>query len=138
MIVQRVQQNEVMKNIGVTDEEAKKYYDSHLNEFTTAPTVTLREILVATPTDPKGINVAADEAAKSRIDEIRKRVTTGGDSFEKLAAAASDSPSKANSGLIGPLSVNDISPELRKLIETAVGESKFDDDVLAVDVSPLP
>jgi peptidyl-prolyl cis-trans isomerase SurA len=117
MIVQRVQQNEVMAKIGVTDEEAKKYYDSHLGEFTTAPTVTLREILVATPTDPKGINVAADEAAKSRIDDIRKRVTTGGESFEKLAADASDSASKANSGLIGPLSVNDISPELRKLIE---------------------
>ena len=117
MIVQRVQQNEVMSKIGVTDEEAKKYYDTHLGEFTTAPTVTLREILVAIPTDPKGVNIAADEAARSRIDEIRKRVTTGGDSFEKLAAAASDSPSKANSGLIGPLSVNDISPELRKLIE---------------------
>src|SRR5262252_3819579 len=117
MIVQRVQQNEVMSKIGVTDEEAKKYYDTHLGEFTTAPTVTLREILVAIPTDPKGVNVAADEAARSRVDEIRTRVTTGGDSFEKLAAAASDSPSKANSGLIGPLSVNDISPELRKLIE---------------------
>src|SRR4051812_5836425 len=71
MIFQRVQQNEVIAKIGVTDDEAKKYYDSHLSEFTTAPTVTLREILVATPTDPKGINVATDEAAKSRIDEIR-------------------------------------------------------------------
>jgi len=117
MIVQRVQQNEVMSKIGVTDEEAKKYYDTHLGEFTTAPTVTLREILVAIPTDPKGVNVAADEAARSRVDEIRTRVTTGGENFEKLAAEISDAASKANSGLIGPLSVNDISPELRKLIE---------------------
>src|SRR5207247_10556210 len=84
---------------------------------TSAPTVSLREILVATPSDPKGINVAGDEAAKARIEEIRKRVTTGGENFEKLAADVSDSPSKANSGLIGPLSVNDISPDLRKLIE---------------------
>jgi peptidyl-prolyl cis-trans isomerase SurA len=44
-------------------------------------------------------------------------VTTGGESFEKLAAELSDSPSKANGGLIGPLSVNDISPDLRKLVE---------------------
>src|SRR5262249_59079495 len=50
MIVQRVQQNEVLSKIAVTDDEAKKYYDAHLNEFTTAPTVTLRDILVATPT----------------------------------------------------------------------------------------
>jgi peptidyl-prolyl cis-trans isomerase SurA len=117
MIQQRVQQNEVLGKIGVTDDEAKRYYDAHLHEFTTAPSVTLREILVAVPADSKGVNVAADDAAKEKAEEIRKRVTTGGESFEKLAADASDSPSKANAGLIGPLSVNDISPELRKLIE---------------------
>src|SRR6478735_8010308 len=52
MIAQKVQQNEVISKIGVTDEEAKKYYDAHLKEFTTSPTVTLREILVAIPGDP--------------------------------------------------------------------------------------
>jgi len=117
MISSHVQQNEIMAKIGVTDEEAKKYYDAHTSEFTTAPTVTLREILVSTPTDPKGLNVAADEAAKSRIEAIRTRVTAGGEAFDKLATEVSDSPSKANAGLIGPLSVNDISPDLRQLIE---------------------
>jgi peptidyl-prolyl cis-trans isomerase SurA len=117
MIQQRVQQNEVLGKIGVTDDEAKKYYDAHLNEFTTAPTVTLREILVTIPADSKGLNVAADEAAKEKAETIRKSVTTGGESFDKFASDVSDSPSKANAGLIGPLSVNDISPELRKLIE---------------------
>src|SRR5215217_496931 len=63
MIVQRVQQNEVLGKIGVTDEEARRYYAAHLNEFTTPPTVTLREIVVSLPTDDKGVNVAADEAA---------------------------------------------------------------------------
>jgi len=118
MISQRVQQNEVLGKIGVTDDEARKYYESHLNEFTTPPTVTLREILVAVPGDPKVMNVAADEAAKARAEEIRKRTTTGGENFEKLAAEISDSPSKANAGLIGPLSVNDLSPDLRKLVES--------------------
>jgi peptidyl-prolyl cis-trans isomerase SurA len=118
MIAQKVQQNEVISKIGVTDEEAKKYYDAHLKEFTTSPTVTLREILVAIPGDPKTLNVSADETAKARAEEIRKRATTGGESYEKLAAEVSDAPSKANGGLIGPLSVNDLSPELRKLIES--------------------
>src|SRR5215831_11040472 len=117
MIVQRVQQNEVMGKIGVTDDEAKAYYEAHMNEFTTAPTVTLREILVATPTDPKGINVGADEAALAKAEDIRKRVTTGREAFDRLAGELSDSPSKANGGLIGPLSVNDIAPDLRKMIE---------------------
>ena len=118
MISQRVQQNEVLAKIGVTDDEARKYYESHLKEFTTPPTVTLREILVAVPGDPKVLNVGADEAAKEKAEAIRKRVTAGGENFEKLAAEISDSPSKANAGLIGPLSVNDISPDLRKLIES--------------------
>ena len=117
MIQQRVQQNEVLGKIGVTDDEAKRYYESHMNEFTSAPTVTLREILVTVPSDSKGVNVAADDAAKEKAEGIRKRVTTGGENFETLASEISDSPSKANGGLIGPLSVNDISPELRKLIE---------------------
>lgn len=117
MIIQRVQQNEVMGKIGVTDDEARKYYETHLNEFTTAPTVTLREILVAVPADARGVNAAADEAAKAKIDDIRRRVTAGGENFATVAAQVSDSPSKANGGVIGPLSVTDISPDLRKTLE---------------------
>jgi peptidyl-prolyl cis-trans isomerase SurA len=118
MIYQRVQQNEVLAKIGVTDDEAKKYYDAHLKEFTTAPTVTLREILVAVPGDPKVMNVAADETAKAKAEDIRRRTSSGGENFEKLAGEISDSPSKANGGQIGPLSVNDLSPDLRKLVES--------------------
>src|SRR5262245_56084244 len=118
MIFQRVQQNEVLGKIGVTDDEARKYYQSHMNEFTTPPTVTLREIQANVAADARGVNVAAEEAAKTRIEELRKRVTTGGESFEKLASDASDAPSKANAGLIGPISLNDVNAELRKLIES--------------------
>jgi peptidyl-prolyl cis-trans isomerase SurA len=117
MIRQRVEQNEVLGKIGVSDSEARSYYESHMNEFTTPPAVTLREILIAIPTDNRGVNVAAEEAAKQRAEAIRTRVTTGKEDFQKLAAEISDSPSKANGGLIGPLSVNDISPDLRKLID---------------------
>jgi peptidyl-prolyl cis-trans isomerase SurA len=63
------------------------------------------------------VNAAAEEAAQTKIEDIRTRVTTGQESFERLAATLSDSPSKANGGLIGPLSVNDIAPELRKTLE---------------------
>src|SRR5471030_753062 len=117
MIYQRVQQNEVLGKIGVTDDEARAYYESHLKEFTTLPSVTLREILVSVGGDANRLNVAADDAAKAKAEEIRRRVTSGGENFEKLAAELSDSPSKANGGLIGPLSVNDISPDLRKMVE---------------------
>src|SRR5262245_8204730 len=117
MIRQRVEQNEVLGKIGISETEARAYYDTHLNEFTTPPTVTLREILVSIPTDNRGVNVAAEEAAKARADEIHVRATQGKENFEKLAADLSDSPSKANAGLIGPLSVLDISSDLRKIVD---------------------
>src|SRR6185295_19081789 len=108
MIVQRVQQNEVMGKIGVTEDEARKYYESHLGEFTTPPTVTLREILVTLPADSRGVNVGAEEAAQAKIEQLRTRVTTGGEPFDKVAADMSDAPSKATGGLIGPISLSDI------------------------------
>ena len=117
MIVTRVQQNEVFGRVGVSEEEARKYYDSHLNEFTTPRTIMLREILVTVPASGRGINVAQDEETQDKADKIRQRLVAG-ESFDKLVAEASDAPSKANAGLIGPLSMNDLSPDLQKLIES--------------------
>ena len=117
MLVQRVQQNEVMGKIGITEDEARSYYDSHQAEFTSQPTVTLREVLVSVPADARGVNVGAEEAAKAKAEQIRKRVTTGGESFDRVAAEVSEAPSKANAGLIGPISVNDLSADLRKIVD---------------------
>ena len=116
MIVSRVQQNEVMGKIAVNDEEARKYYDTHLSEFTSPRTITLREIQINVPGDGQSVNVGRDEEAKAKITGIRQRALTG-DSFEKLAADMSDAPSRANAGLIGPLSITDLAPEVQKLIE---------------------
>ncbi|HEV3062225.1 MAG TPA: peptidyl-prolyl cis-trans isomerase [Vicinamibacterales bacterium] len=118
MIRQRVEQNEVLGKIGVSESEARGYYESHQGEFTTPQTVTLREILILVPSDNRGVNAAADDAAKARAAEIRTRVTSGKESFEKLAAELSESPSKANGGLIGPLSILDISADLRKVVDS--------------------
>jgi parvulin-like peptidyl-prolyl isomerase len=116
MIAQRVQQAEVFGRVAVTEGEGRKYYDEHINEFTTPASVMLREILVTVPTDPRGVNVGADEAARDKADKIRERIL-GGEAFEKVAAESSDSASKANGGLIGPLNVNDLSTDFRKLVE---------------------
>jgi len=116
MLVSRVQQNEVFGKVGVSEEEARKYYDAHLNEFTTPRSIMLREILVTVPTNGRGVNVGQDEELKEKADKIRARLVAG-ESFDRLVTEASDAPSKANAGLIGPLSMNDLSPDLQKLIE---------------------
>lgn len=122
MIWQRVQQNEVVNKVAMTEDEARAYYDSHLTEFTTPASVTLREILISPPADSRGVNVAADEAARARADAVRARAVAG-ENFEKLAADVSDSASRANGGLIGPIKLDDLSTDLRKMIEALkIGE----------------
>jgi len=116
MIVSRVQQNEVLSRIAVNDEEARKYYNSHKNEFTSPQSITLREILINVPGDGKSVNVGLDEQARDKAEKIRQRAVNG-ESFEKLAADNSDAPSRSNAGLIGPLSMGDLSPDVQKLIQ---------------------
>src|SRR5215470_1201891 len=116
MIAMRVQQAEIFGRVAVTEDEARRYYESHINEFTTPATVMLREVLVSVPVDSRGVNVGADEASKDKAEAIRRRILDG-EAFEKVAADSSDSASKANGGLIGPLNVNDLSPDFRKLVD---------------------
>jgi peptidyl-prolyl cis-trans isomerase SurA len=116
MLVSQVQQVEVAGKIAVSEEEIKKYYEEHRDSFTTQPQITLREILVAVNATDKGVNVAEDDAAKAKAEEIRKRVEAG-EPFAQLASDVSDSGSKANGGLIGPIARTDLSPELQKQID---------------------
>lgn len=116
MLVTRVQQQEVMGKISVTEEEVKQIYDESKGSFTTPPQITLREMLISVPTTEKGISVAVDDAAKEKAEAIRTRIL-GGEPFARLAGDLSDAASKANGGLIGPISRSDLSEELQKEIE---------------------
>lgn len=116
MLVSRVQQTEVMAKISVGDEEVKAYYDAHKDEFASTPQVTLREILVAVPATADGVNVGLDEEARMKAEAVHKRLLAG-EPFPRLAADASDSPSKANGGLLGDIPWADISPELQKELQ---------------------
>jgi peptidyl-prolyl cis-trans isomerase SurA len=115
MLIARVTQVEVMGKVGITEEEARKYHSEHQKEFTKPATITIREILIKVPKDAQGINVAHDEEAKQRAEDVRKRLDAG-EKFEQLASEVSESPSKANGGLIGPLNKNELTPEFQKLI----------------------
>ena len=122
MIIQRVQQTEVMSKLQVTDAELKMYYDSHRDTFTTKPEMTLREILVAVPASDRGVNVGLEEEARAKAEDIRTRLVAG-EPFPRLAADLSDSPSKANGGLVGPITIDVLAPDLQEAIQDLkVGE----------------
>jgi peptidyl-prolyl cis-trans isomerase SurA len=115
MLVQRVQQTEVMQKLQVTETELKAYYEAHKDEFGTTPQITLREITIAVPVTAQGINVAKDDDARAKAEEVRGKAV-GGEPFARLAADFSDSGSKANGGLVGPLSKSDLSEELQHAV----------------------
>jgi peptidyl-prolyl cis-trans isomerase SurA len=122
LLVTRVQQVEVMGKISVTENEVTEFYEKNKSSFSTPPSVTLREVLIVVPKTDKGINVAADDEARAKAEDFRKRVLAG-EPIAQLASQFSDSGSKANGGLIGPLNRDDLSAELQKLLATMkVGE----------------
>ena len=116
MLISRVTQREVMDKVSITEQEAREYHAAHASQFTTPGTITIREILVKVPVSNQGVNVAADEAAKEKAENARKRVLAG-ESFEQVAAEVSDSPSKSNGGLVGPLNVKELTPAFLQLVD---------------------
>jgi len=116
----RVQQAEIMTRIQLTEEEAREYYRSHPKEFEKPATITIRDIYVAVPTTRQGgqtvMNVGADDDTKNKIEDIRARAVKGED-FVKLVGEVSESPSKANGGLIGPINVSELAPQVRELLD---------------------
>ena len=119
ILIGQVQQREIGSRVDVTEAEERAYYDAHLSEFATTPSVTLREIQVNAPLDPvkKVASVGAIEEAREKAAGIRARVLKG-EAFEKVAAEVSDAPSKANGGLIGPISRDEMNEEVLKMISS--------------------
>jgi parvulin-like peptidyl-prolyl isomerase len=115
MLVSQVQRTEVMDKISISDEEARAYYDQHRTEFTSPVSVTLREILVEVPSSDRGVNVAQDDEARAKAEDLRKRLLAG-EPFPRLAGESSVASSKANGGLIGPLNSDELAPQLRDML----------------------
>jgi len=117
MLIGQVQQREIGGRIDITETEERAYYDANPTQFETTPSVTLREMLVNADVDPvkKIASVGALDDARAEAEALRARIVKG-EAFEKLAAEVSDSPSKANGGLIGPISRTEMNEDLLKMI----------------------
>jgi len=116
MVIEQVQRQEVGSKLTITEEEARQYYARHPEDFTDPAAVTLREIFVEVPSTEGNVNVARDEEGQKKIADARARVLKG-DDFAKVAAEMSDSPSKANGGIIGPFAHSEMSPQLQQMVD---------------------
>jgi peptidyl-prolyl cis-trans isomerase SurA len=120
-LIESVQRNEIMRNMQVTDEEARQFYKANPEFFKKPATIMLRELFVEVPTAVKAgqtvFNAQEADDAKTKIDDARARALKGED-FAKIVAELSDAGSKANGGLIGPVVISELSEALAKVIST--------------------
>jgi parvulin-like peptidyl-prolyl isomerase len=116
MLASEAQRRDVVEKISVTEAEARAYYEANKKDFTTPSEVTLREIFIEVPATDRGVNVAEDDAAQAEAEALRKRLLAG-EPFPRLAGEASDAPSKANGGLIGPINREELAPALQKQLD---------------------
>jgi peptidyl-prolyl cis-trans isomerase SurA len=119
-LMNEVQKRELLRNMTLTEEEARQYYNAHPDQFMKPSTVTLRELVVAVPNQTVSgqvsFNVNVDEAAKAKIEALRDRALKGED-FAKLVAEASESATKNTGGIIGPVNTADLSPALAEMLD---------------------
>jgi parvulin-like peptidyl-prolyl isomerase len=94
-------ENRVEVNLGVSEEEAREFYEENIDRFATDASVTFREIVLYAR-DERARTERRDEA--ERIAE-RARET---DDFEALVAHVSEAPSKSIGGRIGPVDPKDL------------------------------
>ena len=124
MLVSRVQQVEVTGKICVTEDEVKQYYED-------AQGVLHDPAAGHAARDPRQRPDQRERRQRRRRrrgegqgrGHLRKRLEAG-EPFAQLASELSDSGSKANGGLIGPISRTDLSPELLKEIDAAEGRAR--------------
>ena len=113
------ERRELARNMTLTEDEARQYYNQHTDQFMQPSTVTLREIVVSVPAETiagaVSFNVSADETAKKKITAIRDRALKGED-FAKLVTEASEAASKDSGGIIGPVNTEDLSTALSDLL----------------------
>lgn len=87
----------VADKIVVTDEETKAYYDANPQTFKQPEAVKASHILIKV--EPTADD-AAKAAARKKIEDIRKKLTDGGD-FAELAKEYSEGPSGPQGGDLG-------------------------------------
>ena len=115
------------EKLPVTQAELQQYYSSHQDDYRLPETVTVRHILVKTPTlgaDGQVVDQKGVDAAKAKADDIAKQLQSGA-SFADLAKKNSDDPGSApNGGLLPPLTKGQTVPEFEQAaFNTPVGQT---------------
>lgn len=112
--------------VSVTPAELQQYYKAHQDEYRISETVTVRHILIKTPTpDADGkVDQKAVDAAHAKAEDVSKQLKAGAN-FGDLAKKYSDDPGSAkDGGLLPPITRGRTVPEFEQAaFGTPVGQT---------------
>ena len=97
---------EVRRKISVSEQEIQDYYDRHVKDYESPPSVTFRAIVLFYET-------ATRDEARSRADGILRELK-GGAEFTDLVQRYSQADSRDTGGEMGPLAAGDLQPEIAR------------------------
>lgn len=116
ILKQRLINQEVKKQVVVTDADVEKYYQQHKDQYQNLDEVKVRAIFLRV--DPKS-SLAGENAVRQKAENILNQIKNGGD-FAKLAQQHSQGPGAERGGRLGPVKASDLLPTMRQ----ALGELK--------------
>ena len=121
-----IDSKKIADSVQVTPDEIQAYYKAHQEDYRLPETVTVRHILIKTPTpDANGkVDQKAVDAARAKADDVEKQLK-GGANFADLAKKDSDDPGSAkDGGLLPPLTRGRTVPEFEQAaFSTPVGQT---------------
>lgn len=106
-------QEKVLKDVSVTDQELKQYYQAHIDRYKIPEQVKVRHILFRLPIKPTKVQL--DEARKKALDCLSR--LKKGDDFASVASGVSeDLQSRLKGGELGWVSAQRLDPSFAKAI----------------------
>ena len=124
LLSQAVRDRRVAERVQITEEELRRFYDEHPEEFGHGPQIRLRHIFKRTT---RQASPAERQAARQAIDDLHRQLLEGA-AFIELARNHSDSETAPLDGLIGRLDPGALGPEIEQIV-WALDEGEISDVV---------
>lgn len=119
-----VRNRRIAETVEVTDEEMRRFYDEHPEEFGHGPQIRLRHIFKRTT---RQASTEERETARREIDDLHRQLGEGA-AFIELARNHSESETAPLDGLIGRLDPGALGSEIERIV-WALGEGEISEVV---------
>jgi peptidyl-prolyl cis-trans isomerase SurA len=112
LLLMKVQRNELMPKIRLTDADVASFYESHRDDFAVPETIHARHILVRVP---KEATPEEESALYAKAEQIKSRIASPED-FVREASAGAQGTVAVEGGDLGEITKGEMIPELEAVV----------------------